>query len=363
MNNTHKPYRAAVIGLGMGRAHAEAYAKLQDAELVALCDISEARLMEHAKRLNLPESACYTDYKVMLTEANLDIVSVALPNSLHAPVSIDLLNGGVNVICEKPLAISVADAQRMIDTAQANNKRLMVMYNKRYRADMQWIGQMIKQGKIGDVFHVNASWRRETGIPARGWFGDKTLAGGGPLFDLGVHVLDMVLWALDFPKVQTVSGHIRANFGTRKLKTWGDLTEDFTVEDGAVGFLRLAGDVSMFLQATWGEHANPGEDRLYVEIQGTEGTLIMDVPNYVEGDNVTYYTEINGTPSVVTPHINWNVPHGIEGFIQRTLEALRNDTPAPAEGDQGIITVGILEAIYESARTRREIAFDEIMSV
>src|SRR5690606_10718856 len=100
-----------------------------------------------------------------------------------------------------------------------------------------------------------------------------------------------------------------------------------------------------------------------VEFQGTQGTLIMDVPNYVEGDNVTYYTEINGSPAVVTPRINWNMPHGVEGFIRRTLEALRNGTPAPAEGEQGIITVGILEAIYESARTRREIVFDDILSV
>lgn len=360
---TGSSLRAGVIGLGMGRVHAQAYAKLPGVDLVALSDLSEVRLQENAEKLNLPESALYTDYKTMLNDASLDIVSIATPNNLHAPITIDVLNAGCHAICEKPLAITVADGQRMIDVAKANNRRLMVMYNKRQRVDMQWIGEMIKRGDLGTVYHINASWRRETGIPARGWFGDKTLAGGGPLFDLGVHMLDMILWSLDYPQVKTVSGQVRSLFGNRDLKTWGTLTEAFTVEDGAVGFLRLAGDVSVILQATWAEHTTPGEDRMYLEIQGTAGTAIMDVPNYTNDDTVTVYREVNGAPVITKPHLNWNQLHSVEGFIAKTLEAINTGDPAPAEGEQGLITVGILEAIYESARTGREIAFEEILDI
>lgn len=344
--------------------HAEGYIAVKDTKLVALCDQNEVRLLEKAERLNIPRSQCYTDHKTMLAEANLDIVSIALPNALHVDVTLDALNAGAHVLCEKPLATSVADAQRMIDAAEANNRRLIVMYNKRYRPDMFWIREMLVNGKLGDVYHVHVSWRRESGIPTSGWFGQKAMAGGGPLFDLGVHVLDMALWALDYPAVQTVSGQVRTLFGPQGRKLFNPTPiSAFDVEDGAVGFLRLKGGISMFLEATWAEHNIPGEDRMRVAIQGSEGTAVLDVPNYTDDDTLTYYTEMEGTPVMVKPKVEWRKRHGFTGYIDAVAEAILTDTPAPAEGAQGMITVGILEAIYESARQGREIAFEEIIDV
>ncbi|MFN8374078.1 MAG: Gfo/Idh/MocA family oxidoreductase [Anaerolineae bacterium] len=351
--------RAGVIGLGVGKNHAEGYLQSPNAELVALCDSDKTRLNEFAQKYNLPADVCYSDYQTMLAKAKLDIVSVCLPNALHAPASIAALEAGAHVLCEKPLATSTAEAQAMVDAASRSGKRLTVCYNYRYRADSQWIYNMVHSGALGKILHVSASWRRETGIPGWGLFGDKAMSGGGAMIDLGVHVLDLALWMLDFPTVETVSGTTRAAFGPNKRKMWarpGFEPSKFEVEDGAVGFLRLANDTSMFLQATWGEHGQPNEDRMRVELQGTLGTAVLDIANYRRDDTLRFYSENEGEPVVVTPVVRWNAPayHHI-GLVMDTVEKLANGEAPTTDGTQGLQAVQVLDALYHSAEIHKEI--------
>jgi predicted dehydrogenase len=350
--------RAGVIGLGIGKNHVDAYRQSPYSTVAALCDNNEARLRDFAKQYDVPLEACFTDYETMLETAQLDVVSVCLPNSLHAPASIAALDAGVHVICEKPLAINSAEAQAMVDAAQRNGKHLSVCYNYRYRADTQWLYHMIHNGALGDIYHISASWRREMGIPGWGLFGDKAMSGGGALIDLGVHVLDLALWLLDFPAVKTVSGSVRALFGPHQRKMWlrpGLEPIPFEVEDGAVGFLRLGNGASMFLQATWGEHAQPNEDRIRLELQGTQGTAVLDIPNYRREDTLRFYTEQAGEPVVVTPVVRWNATaYQHIGLILDTVEKLAQGESPTTEGTQGLVAVRVLDAFYESARVGRE---------
>lgn len=354
--------RAGIIGLGVGQSHAKGYLSSPNSELVAVCDANETRLNESANQWNV--EGRYTDYQTMLDEANLDVVSICLPNALHAKASIDALDKGVNVVCEKPMAQTVAEAEQMLEAAKRNNKHLMVAYNYRYRPDSQWMYKMVQSGKLGTIYHVSASWRRETGIPGWGWFGSKQMSGGGALIDLGVHVLDLGLWMMGFPKVKTVSGDTRMFFGPKSLKTWkrpGQASVDtgFDVEDGGVGFIRLANGANIVLNVTWAEHVQPQEDAIRVEIQGTEGTAVLHIRNYKNDDTLRFYTEMEGEPVTVIPSVRFGTPQGHEGLIHDVVDSLAHNLPPKTDGTQGLTAVSVLEALYQSAAAGHEIALGE----
>lgn len=358
-----KSLRAAVIGLGVGRVHAEAFHDLPDVELVALCDANPVRLADIGRECDVAEDHLFTDYKEMLKAVSLDVVSVCLPNALHPDVSIACMEAGAHVICEKPMAINTSEAERMSAASDRTGRKLMIVYNFRYRPDSLWLYDLVRGGQLGRVYHVNISWRREAGIPGAGygWFGNGALSGGGALIDLGVHVIDLILWMLDFPAVQTVSGEVRNEFGRHGRKVWGvpsgEANDRFDVEDGATAFIRLDGGVNVFLQTTWAEHARPGEDRLRVELQGTGGTVVLDIPNYTREDTLRYYTEIEGAPVTVVPKVRWydGVPYIHPGYLAAAVRSLHGEGPPPSDAEQGLVTVRILEAIYESARAGREV--------
>src|SRR5438067_2524699 len=149
-----QPLRVGVIGLGVGRAHADGYVLLPGASLVTLCDADETRLTKYAQKYNIPEQSLITDYRQMLAKAKLDLVSVCLPNFLHAEVTVAALNAGVHVLCEKPMAPSVVQADQMLEAARRNNRKLMIAYNYRYRPDVQWIRRVVQSGQLGSVYHV-----------------------------------------------------------------------------------------------------------------------------------------------------------------------------------------------------------------
>ncbi len=356
--------RAGIVGGGIGRLHAPGYRKNPGSELVAFCDIDTARVAAFGDEFGIPLEGRYTDYRQMLAAAKLDVVSICLPNYLHAEVTTAALESGAHVICEKPMATHVADAQRMIAAAESANRRLIVCYNYRYRADTQWMKRVIDAGTLGDVHHVNASWRRETGIPGRGWFGSKALSGGGALIDLGVHALDLTMWLMGFPKVQTVSGETHTLFGQHGLKTWGRapgavIDPPFDVDDNAVGFIRFGNGANAVLQATWAEHRTPGDDMLRIEVQGTRGTVILTIPNYRHDDTLRLYTEIEGEPVTITPSLRApGTSQGHERLISDSIDAIRAGTLAPSDGAQGLAAVRVLEAMYQSAAARKEISLD-----
>jgi predicted dehydrogenase len=352
-----KPLRCAVIGLGIGTHHARSYQRIKGAELVALCDVNEARLEERGAEFDVPK---FTDYKEMLSKAAPEVVSVVLPNHLHPPFVIELLDAGLHVVCEKPLANDLAGAEAIVEAAARAKGKLTVCYDKRYRADSQWLRRAMVQGTFGKIYHVEAGWKRETGIPG-GWFSRKAAAGGGPLIDLGVHVLDIALWVLGFPAVKTVSGATRAVFGPAFRKTWGTKSGDgsaYEVEDGAVGMLRLDGDISLLLEASWADHRRPNEDDMYFRFAGDKAAAAVHIRNYTQEDTVRVYTEIDGVPVEARPDLLPPNPNGHAGLIDAFIRAIREDTDPPAPAGQGLVTMRVLDAFYRSAALGREVVLE-----
>lgn len=354
---TPQPLRAGVIGVGVGRAHARGYVAAEGTVLAALCDVDQARL-EQVGAL-FPDAARFTDYRAMFEKADLDVVSVCVPNALHPQVAIDALKAGLHVICEKPLAADLAGAEAIAAAAAKARGKFTVCYDKRYRADAQWLRKAVAAGTLGEIYHVEAGWKRETGIPG-GWFIQKALAGGGPLIDLGVHVLDLALWVLGFPAVKTVSGITRAVFGPagRKITRWGKSGQGdrYEVEDGALGLLRLEGGVPLLLEASWADHRRPGEDDIYFRFAGSKAAADVHVRNYTQLDTLRLYTEIDGTAIEATPALHPLEPGGHAALVADFVRAIREDDAPPAPASEGLATMQVLDAFFRSAAEGCEVA-------
>jgi predicted dehydrogenase len=354
-----KPLKTAVVGAGVGRLHIESYQSLPYVEAVALCDNDTARLSELADRYGVPLR--YTDYEQLFQSGEVDAVSIALPNNLHAPVAIAALQAGLHVLCEKPLAENVAAGQRIVEVAARSPGKFMICYNRRYRPDVLWMKRHLSTGRLGRIYQVNAGWIRETGIPGRGWFINKQAAGGGPLIDLGVHMLDLVMWLLDYPQPLTISGSTQAGFGPRNLKAWlrhGQPISTYEVEDSALAFIRLDGGITVNLEASWASHGKPGLDDFYVTLLGTEGSIHFYVANYAKHDTLTLYTEIDGVPVTTRPHISFQESEHYLAVAQ-FVNCVQQDLPSPAPAAEGLVIMQMIEAIYRSAEQGREISLGD----
>lgn len=353
--------KVGVVGVGVGRIHLKGYKTLpHEVEVVALCDLNEARLNEVADEFNVPLR--YTDNNQLFQSGEIEAVSICLPNSLHVPVSVAALEAGLHVLCEKPLAESAASGEQILEAAARAKGKFMMCFNRRYRPDVLWMKQLIEGAKLGQIYQVKAGWIRETGIPARtGWFTSKKLSGGGPLIDLGVHMLDMVMWLLDYPAPLTVSGDVKANFGSRGRKVWhtpGSQMPAFEVEDLALAFVRLNNGVSLSLETSWASHARPGMDDFFVTIMGTEATVELYVTNYTNKDTLTFYTELNGSPVTIRPSLVFEQSdHAFA--VAEFVRCIKQGLPPTATAEQGLTIMRIIDAIYQSAAQGREVVLEE----
>ncbi len=358
MSNNPEKLRVGVIGGGIGRHHLHGYQMLaEEVEIVALCDLDKARLKEVGDLYSVPFR--YTDYNELFASGEIEAVSVCLPNSLHAPISTAALEAGLHVLCEKPLAENARAAALVAAAAARAPGKFMICFNRRYRPDTRWMKAAVSSGALGRIYQVRAGWVRETGIPGwGGWFTNKELAGGGPLIDLGVHMLDIAMWLLDYPQPLTVSGSVQANFGPRQAKTWrpgSGAPAPFSVEDSAVAFLRLVGEVSLTMEASWASHGRPGMDDFYVTLLGTEGTVELYVANYAAENTLTFYTEMNQTPVVIRPHLKLGQPDH-DYAVAEFVKCIQTDAFPEATADQGLTLMNIIDAVYQSAEAGREVS-------
>ena len=275
--------RVGVIGAGIGMFHAQAYAALPNVELAAIAGLDTERVVALAARHGVGRT--YRDYGELLAQPDIDAVSVCVPNALHAPVTVAALAAGKHVLVEKPLARTPDEGRAMIAAAEAAGKVLMIAFNHRQRSDVQWLKDYVESGALGRIYYAKAYWMRRQGIPGLGsWFVSKAMAGGGPLIDLGVHVLDMAMFLLGEPEPLAVSAATYAEFGPRGLKGWGakqstGASGSYEVEDLGTAFVRLAGGTTLLLEASWASHGSAGDD-YGVVLYGTEGGAELTIKNY-----------------------------------------------------------------------------------
>ena len=353
---TSKKLRCAVIGIGVGWAHIEGYQTAKNAKLVALCDANENLLKERGEKYAVPPKMRFTDYHALLERDDIDAVSIALPNFLHEPVALEALRAGKHVLCEKPLAMDAPSAQRIVDATKDAGKTLMVCYNHRYRPEIEWLKKKQLTGEFGNIYAAKAGWMREGWIPTHGaWFTQKERAGGGALIDLGVHVLDLALWLMGYPKPVRVSGAAFAEFGFRGQKTNPRELKPakFDVEDLGMGFVRFENGSVLTFESAWATHRQPTQDGYFVRLFGSEGgaNFFTGEPS---GKTVAFYTLKKDEPVEETPAKLVNT-RGHTIAVHHFVDcALTGKTPA-SPGEHGVIGLKIIDAIYESAKTGKEV--------
>ena len=342
--------RCAVIGLGMGRGHANGYVNADDAQLVAVADVNEDRLGAWADTVG--QDHCFTDYKQMLRDAKPDLVSVALPNFLHAQVTTDALEAGAHVLCEKPMAMNLDEAQRMADAADRAKRKLGINLSFRANPAAQALKELASDGFLGEPYHAATQWTRRDGMPGfGGWFGQKDKSGGGPLIDLGVHRIDLALWLMGGPNVEAVSGITHHRVGPPRAEAQG---KRFDVEDFATGIIRLEGGGSLVLEASWAGHQTQREV-MRTAVTGTDGALVHRNDDRGYEFVGEYATQQHGHK--LTGRIDQ--PRGdLLGPYAAMVRAVAQDTAPMADARDGLRIQRVLDGLYESARTGKEVRFD-----
>lgn len=342
--------RVGIIGSGgiAQKAHMPGYAAIPDlCEIVAVADSSPEAAAKAAEEFHVPH--VFHDYKELLAMDEIDAVSVCTPNYLHYQPTLDAFAAGKHVLCEKPVAMNATEAAEMVAAGHKAGKKFQVGYNLRFARSNQILKSYVDAGDLGDIYYARAQALRRRGIPGWGVFIDKSKQGGGPLIDIGVHILDLTLWLMGHPKPVAASGITYAKFGKRSdvvgfLGQWD--YANFTVEDFAAALIRLDNGATIVLESSF--VANIPEEIFSTTLCGTEGGATSSPLTIVQEKHKSLQTF---KPEFPNKEVN---THGAE--VKAFIEAIQNDTEPLVTGEQALMVAQIMDAIYASSESGREVA-------
>lgn len=349
--------RVAAVGTGniFRSIHLPAWLANPEVELVAVCDAYRPGAQKIADDNGIKD--VYDDYREVIARDDVDVINVCTPNLYHSEVAIAALQAGKHVFCEKPDAINPEEAVKMAEAAKASGKVLMVMRNNRYRPVSQFLRSYVDNGHMGEVYTGRCGWLRRRGIPGKGgWFTTKELSGGGPLIDLGVHMIDLAVWIMGNPRPVAVSGSVYTKFADTEQSdsvhsAFGSKQQGgtFDVEDLATGFIRFENGASLQIEFSWA--SNVETEGRFVELRGTKAGFNLF------NDDLKLFTEIDGTLCDIVPKLPKD-PGGHKSNINHFVDVVRERTEPIFVPQQGVDMIKILSAIYESAQTGREVRLD-----
>jgi len=314
-----KKIKVGVIGAGgISHSHIEAFRQLPDIEIVAISDPNEAKLAFVAEKFGILKR--FSNWEDILKE-QIDIISICSPNVFHAQQAMVALNSGKHVICEKPVAMNVEEAEAILETAKRTGNKFMVAFCHRFAPHSQFIKKMVDNGQMGEIYYAKASCLRRRGIPGLGtWFTTKKLAGGGPLIDIGVHILDLAIYFMGCPEPELIIGVTYNKFKNQAVDggwppIWsrvGDKpTGTFDVEDLSAGFIKFKDNSTLFLEASWAGNSETG---LKIALMGTKAGVQYSTSSHPP---LKIYGELNGVVTdTVAEFTSKNVYHAeIEHFV------------------------------------------------
>jgi predicted dehydrogenase len=365
----NKKFRVAIIGTGMigSTAHAPAWSALpNDVELVATADILPERAQQVAAGYNIP--AHYGDWQQMLDEVKPDIVSVCTPNCYHKAPTIGALKAGAHVLCEKPIAPGYADAKEMFDVAESVGRELFITQTSRFSSTADAAKDYADKGLLGEIYYAETAAIRRRGIPKWGVFHMKEHNAGGPVYDLGVHAIDLLFYVMGNPKAVAVSGQTVLKFGNKDegLATSlfdsgadaGLLIEprpydyrEFDVEDFASGYIRMENGAVVVLRTSWAVNIQQGSGSTFMV--GTEGGINFDPFTYVANQG-PYMVETK-------PNLPGDRDVAFSGhfrYMAHAVRVLRGEEEKIVKREEVLNVIKALDGLYESAELGREVRLD-----
>ena len=350
--------KVAVIGCGTiaNTAHIPAYIKNPEAEIAYFCDILPERAHKAVETYGCGKAV--TDYHEVLSDPEVEAVSVCTPNNVHAPIAIDCLRAGKNVLCEKPAARTYAEALEMQKAQHETGKVLNIGVVNRFNDSVNRIKEYIDSGKLGDVFHVYVSFRSHRSIPGIGGaFTTKAIAGGGALIDWGVHYLDIVMYCCGDPAPKTVTGETFCKLGKDIANyaytgMWAgppDLNGTYDVDDSVAALIRTEGPV-ITVHGAWAQ--NILENEQYIDFIGDKGGIRLQY-----GQGFTYYTTKDGALITSTP--DFKTTSHFQNEIDAFIRCVQTGEKLASHIDTAVITSKLMQAVYDSSEQHREVSFED----
>lgn len=366
-----KKLKIGIIGCGgiATSKHMPALQKLSDrCEMTAFCDIIPERAEEAAKTYGAPGAKTYVDYKELLKDEEIDVVHVLTPNVSHCPITVDAFAAGKHVMCEKPMAATTEDAQAMLDAWKKSGKKFTIGYQNRFRQDSMCLHAACEAGELGDIYMGKAHAVRRRAVPTWGVFPNKALQGGGPLIDIGTHALDLTLWCMNNYEVDSVTGSVFYKMGNLPSAVEGNMfgpwdPKTYEVEDSAFGFIKMKNGATIFLEASWALNVRSSREAsttLCGTLAGAEmiGGMstdehdlmfnktchgVLTEEHFSQGDAVAFFEGESKEPQDLE--------------AQQWLSCIEQDTDPVVLPEQAFMVTKILDAIYQSAKTGKEIKF------
>lgn len=354
--------RVGIVGCGgiANAKHLPAMKRNGNFEIVAFCDLIEEKAQKAKEQYGTEDALVCTDYREVL-KLDVEAVYVLTPNSAHAPISIAALDAGKNVMCEKPMAKTYAEAKAMVEAAERSGKVLTIGYQSRYRADSVYLKRACENGDLGEIYYAKAHALRRRAVPTWGVFLDAEKQGGGPLIDIGTHALDLTLWMMNNYEPEMVVGSVYRKLADQKEtgNAWGDWDPNiFTVEDSAFGFIKMKNGATINLESSWALNTLDTREA-QTTLCGTKAGA--DMVNGLRINRVSYGRQCVEEPNLQAGGVAFydgiaEVPDDVE---QRVFyNAVVNGEPLIVEPRQAMVVTQILEAIYESGKIGKPVYFD-----
>ncbi len=351
--------RIGIIGVGWpGQRHIEAYQKNPNAQIVALSDVNTEAAENVRAEYKVDGAQIYGDYRELL-QSDVDAVSICTPNFLHGPMAIDALDAGKHVLLEKPLAHTLEEGERIAQKVESSGRVFSIAFNNRWRPDSLVLKDHIERGLLGDIYYAKTGWLRgASSFFLRGWFTQKARSGGGPLIDLGVHMLDLALWFMGNPRPLSVSGSVYYKF-TDQMR---EQTEQVDVEDLATALIKLDNGATIVLDVSWLSHIEHG-DHVYSQLFGTQGGARLDRASGGEDLKIITTTKPDRTRMVHSPQFNsWQAQQpgymlyeSFRGEVADFVSSVLDGRQPGSTITHGLDILRVLDAIYRSAETGQEV--------
>lgn len=358
-----KKFRVGIIGCGgiANGKHMPSLAALDNVEMVAFCDIIEERAVKAKDDYGTEDAAVYTDYKELLKDESIDIVHVCTPNRSHSFITVDSLEAGKHVMCEKPMAKTYAEAKAMLDASRRTGKKLTIGYQNRQNSENLYAKAAAENGELGEIYYAKALAIRRRAVPTWGVFLNEFEQGGGPLIDIGTHALDLTLWVMNNYEPKMVVGNTFRKLAdqTDQANAWGNWDpEKFTVEDSAFGYIVMKNGAVITLESSWALNFRVPREASFM-LSGTKGGidtvdgLQINKVNHgrqvvekvdLSAGGAAFYEGKSAKPSVVD--------------MAQWINAIETDTDPCVLPEQALCVTQILEAIYTSAKTGEPVFFD-----
>lgn len=366
-----KTLKVGIIGCGFiaNGKHLPNLAYMENVKVVAFCDLILERAQASAKQYGSPDALICLDYHDVLARADIDAIHVCTPNSSHAEITVAALKAGKHVMCEKPMAKTVAEAKAMLDASRETGKLLTIAYQNRFREDSLLLKSLCEQGELGEIYFAKAFATRRRGVPTWGVFMDKEKQGGGPLIDLATHALDLTMWMMENYEPETALGSTFDMIGkmgspANSMGPWDPAK--YEVEDAAFGYVRFKNGAAIMIESSWALNMLISNEAMTL-LCGTKAGADMFPPagpivRTAEAQSArAYHVRVNGenngklyiqSYSMGEAFIGSGQTENFAGGYKEMLtwtNAIRGLGELVVKPEQAYTVTRILEAIYQSA--------------